>query len=137
MAVNFQTSTAAVNAQCNALVDLLDASGSGTIKIYTGTQPANANTAIGSQTLLCTFTLSNPAFGNASAGVATLNGVTLLATAATGGTAAWFRAQDGSGNVIFDGSCGTSSADIILNTTSFVSGSQIQLISGSVTVPGH
>lgn len=134
MANNFQISTAAQNAACNALCALLN---SGSIKIYTGSQPANANTAVTSQTLLCTFTLNSTAFGSASSGVATLQGTTLLATSGATGTAAWFRACDSSGNAVADGSCGTSSADMILNTTSIVNGSQVQLINGTITMPAH
>lgn len=135
MAVNMQIATATRNSMCNAAVDLLDASGTGTIKIYTGTQPATANTGLSGNTLLCTFTLSATAFGSASSGVATLAGVTLLATASNSGTATWFRAADGSGSTVFDGSAGTATSDMILNTTAIVSGAQIQLISGTVTMP--
>lgn len=135
MAVNMQIATATRNAMCNAAVDLLDASGTGTIKVYTGTQPATANTGLSGNTLLATFTCSATAFGSASSGVATLAGVTLLATAGNSGTATWFRAADGGGTTVFDGSCGTATADMILNTTSIVSGSQVQLISGTVTMP--
>ena len=39
----------------------------GTLKIYTGTQPTDANTALGAQTLLATLTLSSTAFGASSA----------------------------------------------------------------------
>ena len=75
--------TAARNAACDAVVDLLDAgAGAGTIKIYTGSQPASANDAA-SGTLLATITLSDPAFGAASTGVATMAGTPLSGTGLT------------------------------------------------------
>ena len=52
MALNTQMSDAAANAACAAVIALAN---SGSIRIYTGTQPANANTAIGAQTLLATL----------------------------------------------------------------------------------
>lgn len=135
MSNNFQIATASRNAACDALVDLLDASGSGTLKIYDGTQPANANTSVSTQTLLATITLDSTAFGSASSGVATLASTPLSATAAATGTASWFRAADGGGATVFDGSVGTSSADLILNTTSITSGNTVQVTSGTVTMP--
>lgn len=141
MAANMQLATAAQNAACNAVVDALDGgSAAGTIKVYDGSQPANANTAVSSQTLLATFTLSSTAFGSASSGVATLASTPLSATAAATGTATWFRAASGgTGGVgtVFDGSVGTSSADLVLNTTSITSGNTVQITSGTVTCPAH
>ena len=61
------------SAGADAVVDRIDGgSGAGTIKVYTGSQPATTATAP-SGTLLLTFTLNDPAFGAASAGVATLD----------------------------------------------------------------
>lgn len=138
MANNFQISDAARNAACNAIVDLLDAdAGAPTIKLYTGTQPTNADTAIGAQTLLVTFTLDGTAaFGNAASGVATLDvSPAITAVAVATGTATWFRATDQSGDFVFDGSVGTSSSDLIMNTTTITSGNTCELSSLTVTVP--
>jgi hypothetical protein len=63
--------------------------GSGTLKIYTGAQPATADTAA-SGTLLVTITLPATPFGAASAGVASKSG-TWSAAAGAAGTAGWFR----------------------------------------------
>ena len=55
--------TAARNAMCDALVDLLDAGAAAAkIEIRSGTRPANPNTAA-TGTLLATVTLIDPAFG--------------------------------------------------------------------------
>ncbi len=138
MATNFQISDAARNAACNAIVDLLDAgAGAPTIKVYTGTQPTNADTAIGAQTLLVTFTLDGTAaYGAASSGAAALDvSPAITATAVATGTAAWFRAADSAGNTVFDGSVGTSAADLVFNTTSIVNGNTCELTGHTVTVP--
>lgn len=138
MATNFQLSTAAQNAACNAIVDLLDAgAGAPTIKLYTGTQAANANTAIGAQTLLVTFTLdATAAYGAASSGAAALDvSPAITAVAVAGGTATWFRAADSTGAVVFDGSVGTASADLIMNTTTIANGNTCELNGHTVTVP--
>jgi hypothetical protein len=136
MAHNFQLATATQNAACNAVVDLIDGASAGTIKIYDGTQPANANTAVSTQNLLATITLKNPAFGNSSAGVATLDVTGGVSTSASAtGTATWFRCATSGGNTVFDGSVGTSGADLNLSSTSVVSGTTVSITSGTVTMP--
>src|SRR5207247_1933356 len=61
-------SAAGANASADAVAALLNG---GTIRIYTAPQPATADTAITTQTLLASPTLGNPAFTAAVAGVAT------------------------------------------------------------------
>lgn len=127
--------TAAKNAGCNAIVDLLDAgSGAGTIQIRDGVKPASVNDPV-TGTLLATVTLPKPAFGDAVAGVATLAAVGSVVAAADG-TASWFRAFDSAGTPIFGGTVGTSGADLIVNTTAFQAGGTVQITSGTVTQPG-
>lgn len=137
MAVRLATST--VNAKADAAVDLLDTgAAAGTIKIYTGTQPASANDAP-SGTLLTTFTLGDPAFGAAVAGVATLAGTPLTSSAVAAGTAGWFRAADSDGNSVFDGSVTATSGggQIELNTTSLSVGVDVELTTGTYTQPAQ
>ena len=125
------------NAACNGVVDLLDAgSGPGTVQIRTGSQPATGNDAA-SGTLLGTLTLSDPAFGNAATGVATAASITGDSSADATGTAGWFRAYDSDGNAVIDGACGTSGsgAEMILSTTSIVTGGTINITSWTVTAP--
>lgn len=128
-------STGSQNAACDAIVDRLDAgAAAGTIKVYSGSQPTTANDAA-TGTLLATFTLGDPAFGSAAAGVASLLGVPLSATAVATGTAGWFRAADSDGNTVFDGSVGTSGAQLNLNSLSITSGGTVQITSGTATMP--
>lgn len=127
--------TAARSAMCDALVDRLDLSGTATIKIYSGTRPANPNASI-TGTLLATVTCAATAFGNASSGVATLADPAAVTAVATG-TATHFRAAQGGGTAVFDGDVGTtgSGLDLELSTTSITSGLSIDVTGGTVTVP--
>lgn len=131
-------STAAQNAACDAMVDLLDAGpAAGTIKVYTGSQPATANTAE-SGTLLATFTLADPAFGAASSGVATLASTPRTTTGVADGTAGWFRAEDSTGANVFDGSVTATGGggQLELNTTTISTGVSVSITSGTFTQPG-
>lgn len=121
------------NAACDAVVDLVDAGPSfGTIDIRDGGQPATANLAA-TGTLLATFTLPDPAFGAAAAGVATLdNSPVISTTGLAAGTAGWFRMKDSTGATVLDGLVG---AELTLNTTSISIGVTIEVVSGTVTMP--
>jgi hypothetical protein len=136
MAHEMTLSTAARNAMGDALVDLVDAgSGAGTAKVYTGTKPAGPGTAIGAQVLLGTLTLSDPAFGSFASGVGTASAVTSDTTADATGTATWFRVLDSNNVAIWDGTCGTSDADMILDSVSIIAGGTIAVSSWTITMP--
>jgi hypothetical protein len=136
VAADPRLSNAAASAAADAVVDLIDAgAGAGTIKIYDGTIPTNANTAIGSQVLLATLTFSDPAFGAASNGVATASAITSDSSADATGTASWARIADSNGNTVMDVTVGTSGEDINFNTVSFVSGATIAISSLTYTQP--
>lgn len=138
MALNTKITTLTANAACDAVVDRLDIGGAGTVRIYDGTggQPATADTAITTQVLLAEFTLPNPAFGAASDGAASLLGGTITdSEAANTGTAVWFRATNGAGTAIIDGSVGTATADMIIDNTSITSGQTVNLTAWTVTMP--
>jgi hypothetical protein len=136
------------NATRNALADQLDAtvnggSAVGTIKIYSGTQPATADTALSGNTLLATFTLSNPAFGNSGAtnpGQIDLSGTPLTTTGAAAGTATFARCATGgtggAGTVFDCDVSGTGGGGTLqLNTTTISVGVNLSITSGSVTMP--
>lgn len=135
MAADLSVTNAAASAMCDALVDRIDAGGAGTLKIYDGTRAATADTAVGAQVLLATLTFSATAFGAASNGVATANAITQDSSADATSTATWFRIASGGGTTQMDGNVGTSAADLILNTTSIVSGAAVSISAGTVTVP--
>jgi hypothetical protein len=132
MALRFTAATA--NALADALTARVNTGGAGSLKIYTGTQPTTADSAA-SGTLLATFTLSNPAFGAASSGVITLAGTPKAVAAAASGTAAYFRIANGAGTTVLDGSVGTSSNQLNLNSLSITSGVNVTITSGTITFP--
>jgi hypothetical protein len=130
---------ATVIADVAAITALLN---SGTLSMYTGSQPTDANTAISGQTKLCTLTFGSTAFGtpaaSGSAGskvvTATANAITSDTNAANTGTATWFRCFASNGTtVVFDGSVGTSGCDINLNTASIVAAATVALTSFTIT----
>lgn len=132
MANNLKISTTAVNAQADALSDLLD---NGYLRIYDGTQPANANTAITSQVLLAELRFNATAAPAASGGVLTMNSITQDSSANNTGTATWFRALKSDGSTaVFDGSVGTASCDLNLGSTSITSGASVAVTSMTYTV---
>jgi hypothetical protein len=119
MASNFYLSNYSASAQASSLVASGYLNGA-SLKIYNGSQPANGNTAITTQSLLATVILPNPA-GTVSNGVITFSAIS-NATASGTGTATWFRIVNGA-NTICDGSVGTSGCDLNLTTTSLVASS--------------
>lgn len=125
-------------ASCNAMVDLIDAgSGAGFVRIYTGSQPTDSDTSE-TGTLLVTITLQDPAFGAAAdaspGGRATMAG-TPSGTAAATGTAGYFRLYDSDENHILDGSAGTGSEDMVLDSASITSGQTVTINSFTHTAP--
>ena len=115
------------DAAVNAITALLN---SGTIKIYTGSQPAEDGSITG--TLLATLTFGSTAFGASSGGTATANTIT-SGTAGNTGTAGYFALEESGGTVVATGTCGTSGADLNLNSTSISSGATVSCSSFTIT----
>lgn len=118
----------------------IDAGTAAVIEIYDGTPPTDADTAIGAQVKLATLTMNATAFGavsdNAPGAIMTAAAITADSSADATGTAAWFRlSTQAAGTVIFQGTVGTSGANINFNTVSFTSGSQIEITALTVTQP--
>lgn len=118
---------AAVDAACAKL-------NGGTIKVYSGSQPALNGSAGG--TLLATLTFSATAFAasTASGGTVTAiaNAITSGSAAATG-TAGYCVLSDSSGNVLATGTVGTSGANLNLSTLSITSGVTVSCSSFTIT----
>lgn len=131
MAISIGTS--ARNAAVDAVVDLLDAGGAGSIEIRTGAKPAAPGDAA-TGTLLATLTLPATAFGSSVGGTANLNAVAAV-NAAASGDAGYFRAKSGAGTAIFDGTVGTAGADLNLNSVTITAGGQVSITSGTFSQP--
>lgn len=132
---NVRILTTVRNAMLDSINTALNAgAGAATIKIYSGTQPANANTALSGNTLLATLTCTDPAAGAASGGVLTFSAITQDASADATGTATFARVQDSDANVVFDCDVNTSGATLIINTTSIVAGGPVSITSFTLTI---
>jgi hypothetical protein len=122
------------------LAEAIDAGTAAVINIYDNSVPSNADASIGSSVLLAQLTCSGTAFSGYSdtgtAGRATFASITSDSSADATGTATYFRilTQSG-GTVIAQGTVGTSSADLILNTTSITSGSTVSITSATIDLP--
>jgi len=120
--------TAARNAACDAIVDLVDvgAGSNGTLQIGT----------TGFASVLVTFDLDATAFGDAATGVATAASLPISATAVATGTAAEYRVRDADDTVVWSGTdVGTFENDVVLSTTSISSGQSIDLTACTGTMP--
>ncbi len=129
-------SAAAATAACNAIVDLID-TGAGTayLKIYDGAKPANVATAISDQTILSEHSLANPAFGACVNGVGTAEAIGTDSSANATGSADFFRVFNRNGDAIIDGTVGTASADLIINSVDIGAGASVAISSWTFTVP--
>jgi hypothetical protein len=111
MALNTQLADASVNAQANVLGALCD---SGLIRLYDGTQPSNADTALSGNTLGATLTFGATAFPAAASGLLTANAITPgTAVAAITPTFARIFKADGT-TVIMDVSAGVAGANLTI-----------------------
>jgi hypothetical protein len=132
MANNPKFANVSVNAEADALARLLD---NGYLRLYSGTQPATADTALSGNTLLAELRFAATSAAAASAGVLTFSAITSDTSADATGTAAFYRALKSDGtSVVMDGSVGTSSADLVLNSTAIQSGAQVDVTSFALTV---
>lgn len=127
-----QKSIVGRNAELNALAPLAN---NGYIRIYSGAIPATPETAA-SGTLLAELRFNATAFGSAAAGVITANAITQDSSADNTGTAGYYRALQSDGTTaLWDGTVGTSGADLNLNSTSISAGVIVQITSLTVTLP--
>lgn len=131
MALNPQFSTTAINAEADAIGNLLN---TGYIRIYDGVQPADADTAITDQVLLAELRFAADAFPAAVAGVLTSNAITADASANATGEATWCRILQSNGTtVMFDGTVGVSDANLLINTTTITVGIAVSAV-GSLVI---
>lgn len=123
-------STSARNAACDAVVDLIDAgAGAGKLKLKAS-----------NDTLLCTITLNDPAFGAAATGVATLDvdpalSGTGLAAAGAGTAATKFDLTDSDDNVIISGAVGVGSGEVQMDNNSIAENQTVNVTALTHTQP--
>ncbi len=126
------------NDQLASVLSRIDAgSGPGTIKIYTGTIPADADDALGAQTLLATLTFTDPAAPAPALGVLTFSAITEDSAADATGVAAWARIEDSDSNSVFDCDVTVSGGGgaVEINTVNIVLGGAVRITSMVLTAP--
>jgi hypothetical protein len=124
--------TTGANAARDAALNAITATvNNGSLRIYSGTAPANADGALSGNTLLAQLTLGATAFGSAASGVATANAISADTSADATGTPTFFRLLASNGTtVVYQGTAGASGQELNLSN---LSGGQI-VAGGSVSV---
>jgi hypothetical protein len=118
----------------------IDAGTAAVIQIRDGSVPADADTALGAQVLLAELTCNATAFASVAddtpGAIATFNAITADASANATGTASFFRilTQNG-GTTVGQGTVGTATSDLILNTVSITSGSTVSISAATILLP--
>ena len=119
----------------NTMLDAITTaiSTSGLLRIYSGTQPTNPDTALSGNTLLAELALSSTAAGAASSSVLTFSTITADSSADATGTAAFGSFLSSCGTRKVDFSVGTSGSDLNLNTVSIVAAANVAVTSAAIT----
>lgn len=123
-----------------ALAAARDAGTAAVLEIYAGSIPANADAAIGAATLLASLTMNATSVASTSdtgtAARSTLAAITSDSSADATGTATFFRIKTQTGGTVTEqGTVGTATSDLILNTTAITAGSTVSVTSGTVDQP--
>jgi len=134
---------ASQQASADAVVDRIDlgtGTAAGKLRIYSGTQPADADSApVG--TLLVEIDLANPAYGSANtSGTAALASTPRTGTGAAAGNAASFRVINRDGATVFDGAVrATADTDngeeLVLDNKNIAVGQTVNITSLNYTQP--
>lgn len=130
MALNPKTAVASRDLALNAAFDVLNA---GKLRIYDGTQPTDADTALGAQVLLADLALNATAFAAASAGSKVANAITSDASADATGTATWGTLTTGANVRKMDWSVGTSGANFNMNSVAISAGASVSATGFTIT----
>jgi hypothetical protein len=134
MAKNTQLANATVNGQADDLAARLN---NGYLRIYDGSQPTNANTAVSTQTLLAELRFNATAAPSAVNGVLTFNALTPDSSANASGTASWFRALSSDGSTaVMDGTVGETAdtPNLVLSSKAISAGASVSVSSFTHTV---
>ena len=132
MASNVKKSAALKNASLNTYNTLIGTDG--LLRIYSGTQPTNPDTALSGNVLLAELALSATAFAAASGGLMTAGAISDDSSANSTGTATWGTLTvSGGATRHADFSVSTTGSDLNLNTVAITSGSTVSVTAFNVT----
>lgn len=132
MANNPKLAVARRNAALDSAFDTVLNSGS--LRLYDGTQPTDADTALGAQVLLAQLTLNATAFAAASSGSKAANSITDDSSADATGTCTWGSLVTSGATRLFDFEVGTSASDLNLNSVAISTGATVSVTSFSVSM---
>lgn len=133
MPSNLKLSTQTVDAEGDALSPLFN---NGYLRIYSGTQPTDANTAVGAQLLLAELRFAATAMLSSIDGILTANPLVQDDNANNTGTASWYRCLQSNGTTaICDGSVGTSGCDLNMNSVNISQNAVVAITSFTHTIP--
>lgn len=134
MASNIRYSSAALNAFLDTLNTTIGSGGF--LRFYDGTQPTDADTAIGAQVQLASLPLSASPFAAAASRSVAANAITTDTSADATGTASWASFVKSDGTRVLDVSVGEAadSADITVDNKDFQAGADIAVTSFSLTL---
>jgi hypothetical protein len=111
-------------------------SASGILNIYAGVQPADVSSAVtAANVILATPAMAATAFAAATASAIAANAIVSDASAAgsTTASAAWFSICKSTGLRVIDGSVGTATSDLILNSVMISTGATVAITAFTVT----
>lgn len=137
-------SNAAAIAALDTLVDRLDLGSTNAqarVRIYSGTPPADADTALSGNTLLAELNMSNPAFGAAvdlnPGARATASAISDDTAADATGTATFFRLVDRNVATVVQGSVTATGGggDMTLNSVALQINARVVVTSLTITLP--
>lgn len=131
MANNVKEAVTLKNTKLDQITSAVGASG--LLRLYTGTQPTNPDTALSGNTLLSTMTCNATFAPGASGGVLTLNAIAADTSAAATGTATFGSLLTSGAVRKIDFTVGTASTDMTINTTSIVTGANVSCSSFTIT----
>lgn len=140
MANDFVISNNVAKAALDAVTAQLDAGTAAVWNIYSGTPPADVDAALSGNTLLAQLTMNATSYG-AAADLApgariTANAITADSSADATGTATFYRQlTQNAGTACTQGTVGTATSDLVLNTTAITAGSQVSVTSSTITMP--
>lgn len=131
--------TTGINAARNAALDAITPSlDGGSLRIYSGTAPADADAALGGAVLLAQLPLNADSFAAAASGVATANAITADASADATGTPTFFRLLTSASAVVYQGTAAATGAELNLSGLSggqIVAGGSVSVTSLTITQP--
>lgn len=137
MALNPKTNIASRNSALDTVFNNLN---SGSLRIADGTQPTDADTALGAQVDLADLVFGATAFAAAASASKAANAITQDSSANASSTATWATLQDtgvafsGSNARRMDMSVGTSGANLNFNSVAISSGAAVSVSSLTITM---